>query len=100
MRKYSTERARAKELHEALRIERLGVHDGGEDVGEDLELAGHPHVVPIARYAVRNHAVAHLSVGEGLDHRALLRHPPDPPIGLHTHREPRGLRRTGKISVA
>jgi hypothetical protein len=50
MRKYSTVRARAKELggmmqtselhiDEAVGVEVLGIDDGGVDVGEDLEFA-------------------------------------------------------------
>src|SRR3546814_10564446 len=46
------------DIHEARRIKRLRIDDGGVDVGEDLELARATHVVAIARRAVRDQLVA------------------------------------------
>ena len=58
----------------------LGVDDGRIHVGENLELVGHAQIVAIGRQSVRNHALAHLLLGERIDHVVFLGHLADPAV--------------------
>ena len=69
-------------LHEALGVKVLGVHQAGEDVGEDLPLGGGPEVVPEGGKPVADDPLPHEPFLKGLNH-ALSRHLPDPPVRLH-----------------
>src|SRR4029453_7084003 len=67
----------------------LGIDNGGIDIGEDLELIGTAHIVPVARSAVRDDldtaVLAHLTGLEWVDHATLAGHAADPLIGLDAH---------------
>jgi len=73
------------EIDHRLRIKILGIDDGAEHVGEDLELVGDADVVAVRRHAVTDHAVAHLRVDERLDHSLFERHFLDPVVGFQAH---------------
>src|SRR5690606_7587730 len=60
-------------VDEAVGGEVLGVDHCAVDVGEDLELVGHPRVVAIARPAVGDAPLAALGLYERLDHAAAAR---------------------------
>ena len=68
---------------EVLRIDHRGVH-----VREDPELVGHANVVAVGGHAVRDHALAHLALLEGIDHAHLTRHARDPAVVLDRHQSP------------
>src|SRR5262249_32766008 len=73
-------------VDEGTRIKALGIHDRGVDVREDLELVGDADVVAVRREPVRDRARADLAALEGLDHRLLEGHVPDPPVALDQRR--------------
>src|SRR5690606_10054338 len=78
----------ALEIHEGLLVEALGVHDGGVDIGENLEFIGAADIVAIAAGAIAYDFMSvhfpHLTRLERADHAA-LRRLPDPPVVLDTH---------------
>src|SRR5689334_1043815 len=63
----------------------FGIDNRGIDVGENPEVASDANVVPVARYAVADHAVAHLAILKWLDHLVFERHLTNPTIGLYRH---------------
>ena len=85
MRKYSTERPRAKEFggtmqtvafefDERFGVEMFGIDDRGIHVREDAKFVGHAYVVTIGGNTVADHAVAYLAIFERLDHLVLASH--------------------------
>ena len=60
----------------------LRIDDGRVDVGEDLELVGDAKVVAVGRQTIRDHAFAHLRLGEGVDHVVFFGHFADPAVAL------------------
>ena len=85
----------ALEIDEALFVEVLRVHDGGVDVGEDLELVGAANVVAVAAGAVADDFLAvcrcpDLPRFEGFDHALLLGHAANPAIRFDAHAISRG----------
>src|SRR5690606_6270148 len=80
----------ADHVHKTLRVEVLGIDDGGVDVGEHLELARAAHVVAVAGGAVADDALAigllDLPGLERLDHAAgSFGHAADPAVALDAH---------------
>src|ERR1019366_5910580 len=74
-----------RDVDKRLRIEVLGVDHGVVDVREDFEFVPDADVVAVRRDAVRDDAVAHLIVDEGIDHLMLARHPPNPVVRFDGH---------------
>ena len=90
MRKYSTVRARAFDIDEALRIKGLGVNDGTVDVGENFEFASAADVVAVAGGAVGDDfAPAFVVADEAgfvrVNHAVLFGHLFDPAVVFDAH---------------
>src|SRR5690606_21138317 len=72
-------------VDEAVGGEVLGVDHGIVDIGEDLELVGHPGVVAVGAESIGDAAIAPLRLDERLDHAFGLRLLADPFVAENCH---------------
>jgi hypothetical protein len=63
----------------------LGIDYSRENIGKDFEFVSDANVVAVRRDAERDNSIAHLVLGERLNHALFSRHLADPMIRFQSH---------------